>query len=365
MRPTRILLALATLLLSGCGHVIYDAPNHSHGRFDFRRPPCVPMKRLCPAGEVGVRYLGSGGVAIEWGGAVVLVGPYFSNYGLGRVLLGRLSPDLDAIRAGLSGVQGEQVAAILVGHSHHDHLGDVPAVAGIAPRARIFVNGPARTSSRPGSWENVWCPWSAGSEPGTASRGRPSASSPSAPGTRPSPCATTSGPGPVKKPLTRRPRVWSFKAGSPMAFVIDLLSPDLQRVRFRIYYQDAANPEGLGAPPEIARADGHGFDLAILCAASHNWERKAPEWILEQVRPRHVLVSHYDDFFSQSQRARRFVPLLTDTLANRYLDRIDVAFDSLGLPARGPAGEVCGPSSRRWTMPVVGERVRFAPTDSR
>jgi glyoxylase-like metal-dependent hydrolase (beta-lactamase superfamily II) len=371
MRPTTALLALA-IFLAGCGHVIRHAPNHHGAPFDFASPPCArnPDEPL-PAGQVGVRYLGSGGVAIEWGGSVVLVGPYFSNYGLSRVVLGRLSPDLDAIRAGLAGVPASRVAAILVGHSHHDHLSDVPFVLReIAPSARIFVND---------SGARLLAPWKLGDRvvsleprPGELNRleGLPIRFLAVRTGHAPTFLRYHFRSGQVARPLTKpaaRVRVRDFKAGTPMAFVIDLLSPDSRQVAFRIYYQDAPNPEGLGAPPDFVREDGRAFDLAILCAASYNWVKQAPEWILGKVRPRHVLVSHYDDFFRSRRKTGRFVPLLTGSLANGYVSRVDATFQSLGLPSRGPEGEVCGPSGPRWTMPVVGKRIRFVPAsqDSR
>src|SRR5262245_47394173 len=138
------LASLAALLLLGCGHVVYKAPNYACERFDFKNPPpCAAAGETTrPDGEtVAIRYLGAGGLAIRWRGQILLTAPFVSNYGFPRVPFGRLKPDMDVIDEGMKNVPPAEVGAILAGHAHYDHLGDLPIVARQhAPRARLYVN---------------------------------------------------------------------------------------------------------------------------------------------------------------------------------------------------------------------------------
>ncbi len=163
--------------------------------------------------------------------------------------------------------------------------------------------------------------------------------------------------GPIREPWKapwQKRHFLSLKAGTAFAFVIELMSPDLKETRFRIYYQDSANPPDTGLP---RMGDDKVFDLAVLCMASHQFVRNHPGAILGDVKPRHVLVTHYESFFQDRDRPVKFVPFLTNGSANGFLGRTRDALK--GREVSGPEGTVCGPSSPGWTMPMPGEWVRF------
>jgi hypothetical protein len=364
----RFALVPVLVWLVGCGHVIQPELAPNWGRFDFAQPPCTLSPRPDAADDqVVLRYLGAGGLYVEWQGSALLMAPFFSNPGVLRVQFGRLSSDAEAIRRGLDGTDTFRVAAIAAGHSHYDHLGDLPVVAETyAPAARIYVNqtgwnalapiGPLtdRVVSLEGEEGQDWI-WLRD------------------PDTNPLPIRfrkVESGHAPqfphyhfaageIEKPWTEdwtHHRFRDLKGGKTFAFVIDLMSADLQKVRFRMYYQDAANPPGTGFPA-FAGMDEHGFDLAVLCMASYQFVRCHPELILAHLRPRHVLIAHYEDFFRDRSKPVRFVFPLTDAAANRFLQRTRDAMS--GLTTKGPEGTVCGPSGPSFTMPMPGEWIRF------
>ena len=356
--------SLAAVLLLGCGHVIYQAPNHACKPFDFKHPPrCAPDESATSGVEVAIRYLGAGGVAIRWRGQILLTAPFFSNYGFPRVPFGRLKPDGGAIKDGMAGITPAEVGAILAGHSHYDHLGDLPIVAEkYALRAGLYVNDSGLNllahalGSRVQSLErSLETPVQLQDAAGRSLPFRVRA------------VASEHAPhflryhwagGPVKRPWMdpwERLRLWHMRSGTTLAYVIDLLD-EKDEARYRIYYQDAASGDHIGVP----REDGRPYDLAILCIASHNWVEDAPQALLGRLRPRHVLVAHYEDFFRRGGK-RPFVPLLTNRLANRYLVRVQDSLRGQGRLPAGPVGTVCGPSGAEWTMPLLGEEVRFQP----
>ncbi|HYN21837.1 MAG TPA: hypothetical protein VE078_12820, partial [Thermoanaerobaculia bacterium] len=150
-----------------------------------------------------------------------------------------------------------------------------------------------------------------------------------------------------------------LKAGRTFAFVIDFMARDLQTVRFRLYYQDSASPEGKGYPELEEALEGDyraDYDLAVLCMASSQFVRNHPGGIVGNLKPRHVLITHYEDFFRDPQKPLRFVTLLTNGAANRFLAKVQ---ETPHKDAIGPVDEVCGPSSRVSTMPLPGEWLRF------
>jgi hypothetical protein len=279
--------------------------------------------------------------------------------------------DDPAVGRGLAGIPLESVGAILVGHSHYDHLGDLPAVARATPNANLYVNrsGVNALAGPDPALEPRLCEldslagkgWihlqDAGGHP-LPFRILPVRSSHA-----PHVLSLTLWGGETgreSRPWNRR-RHGALQAGQPFAFVIDLLeeaAPDA-RVRFRIYAQDAASQAPLGLPPRAERGDPP-YDLAVVCMASTQWVTGHPERLLERVAPRHVLVTHYENFLRPWGPRRGFVPLLTRGVANGFLGRMVQALD--GLPAAPPRWKACGPSSARWTMPLTGEWLAFPPS---
>jgi L-ascorbate metabolism protein UlaG (beta-lactamase superfamily) len=368
-KALRAALSSAFALLLGCGgHLVRNAPNHRGGPFDFQYPPCSPAPRAgVETGEVEVRYLGAAGLYLRWGGDSILLGPYFSNPNLFRVLLGKWGMDRAAIERGLAGVPVSDVEAIFAGHSHYDHIGDLPRVLEMADHARVFANTSGihalapyaanrGTALEDHANEWVWITGVHGERRPIRFFAVPSEHAPQV-----DHHLWAGGP-PIRQdwrqPWTHH-RFHDLKAGQTFALVIDLMSDDLTAVRYRLYYQDAASGQGIGEPP--AFADGHPFDLAVLCIASYDKAPGQPAAILRALKhPRHVLVTHYDDFFRPQDRPVRFVGLLTDGKVERYLRTICAELGCDGSSGAGPAGQVCGPSASRWTMPLPGEWMRFA-----
>lgn len=357
--PPVFVLALSAALCAGCAHTISRAPNHGNGPFDFRTARCErPSGGGVADDRVSVRYLGAGGVAIGWKGETVLTAPFFSNYSLARVLLGRICPNEKAIEKGLENVSLPTVRAVLAGHSHYDHVGDLPAVVPKLPEGvKVFTNDSGVKllgHVLPGQVESLQGRLGKTVEiPGADGRAR----------FRVFAVSTEHAPH-IFRYLWGRgeaeewkgawtPPVRLLKCGMPLAFVLDLLDPESGETRFRIYLQDTASGAGQGLPPAELTENGPRFDLAVFCLPSYTLVKDAPGWLLGKLQPRHVLVTHYEDFFQS--RDRRFVTLMTRRKADRYLDQIETRLKE----PRGPIGDVCGPSAPAWTMPLPGEALTF------
>ncbi len=378
MKKTRLLI-VATLVLAGAGwillasmgrgHVIRAPWVPNHGRdFDFSDPPCSPAAR--PAedpGAVLLRYLGAGGLYVEWRGSAILTAPFFSNPSVFDVAFDTVSPDRDAIRRGMQGIPTERIGAVLVGHSHYDHIADLPTLLdGTLSGVPIYVNqsGANMLSGCRSAGdlvvledhENRWI------RP-VDSEGRPLPIR-----FLPVPSAHAAhlplyhyAPGEVSEAWTDCLNGKAFgrlKEGRTYAFLIDLLADDGRTVEFRIHYQDAVSSQPLGFPPPQVMARRKA-DLAVVCLASYWMVERYPEGILEHVRARHALVTHYEDFFTSIDAPLRFVRTLTDRRANRFMRRLEAEMSRPFHRPRGPSVRVCGPSGAAWTMPLPGEWIRF------
>jgi L-ascorbate metabolism protein UlaG (beta-lactamase superfamily) len=73
---------------------------------------------------IRVTWLGTAGFAIEHAGTVVLLDPYVSRPSLWRCLRAPLVSDADAVAR-----YAPRADAIVAGHTHFDHVLDVPAIA--------------------------------------------------------------------------------------------------------------------------------------------------------------------------------------------------------------------------------------------
>ncbi|HEX5717033.1 MAG TPA: MBL fold metallo-hydrolase [Thermoanaerobaculia bacterium] len=362
LRSAAVLTLTLALTCAGCGHVIQGefAPNHPGKTYDFAGRKC---DRQRPGGagpdEVFIRYLGAGGLYLEWRGTPVLFGPFFSNPSFPRALLGRLAANQVRIEGGLKGMDLGGVKAIFVGHAHYDHLADVPfIVESFSPDAKVYVNQTganmlAKVNSVQGKVRVLEHEPKA--EVGLIRvRAVKSKHAPLFWGIH---WARGEVGDPWKKDWTRR-RFRQLKGGTTFAFVIDLLD-DLGAVRYRIYYQDSASPEGEGVPA-FEDAFEPGYDLAVLCMASFKYVKNHPGGILDKLRPRHVLVTHYENFSRDSldpDKPLQFVTLLTNRGANKFLGTVRASLSA--EPSTGPVDAVCGPSSPVSTMPLPGEWLRF------
>lgn len=372
MRGLPIVLAAAALALStwAChGHVIRHeyAPNHD-AAFDFSAPPCAPAPRPdAAAGDLVVRYLGVSGLYLEWRGVSLLTAPFLSNHRLLKAGFGKIRWDIEAIEQGLAGLPLDEVRAVLAGHSHYDHLGDLPPILlDHATRAEVWVNRSGlnmlsafpelaeRTRSldeRLGEWIRLE------DESG---------------GTLPvrfmaleSSHADHFGrmhyaPGHVDRPWTgwEGRRLRQMREGTILAFLIDFLSADGETVEFRLFYQDAASPSLLGFPPSGLLSD-RAVDLAVTCMPSFWKAGDYPAEVLRRTNARHVLVTHYEDFFRPREKTLRFVALLSDRRANRFLERTKTEMSRPRHRAQGPDPCTCGPCGPGWSMPLPGEWLRF------
>jgi L-ascorbate metabolism protein UlaG (beta-lactamase superfamily) len=263
-----------------------------------------------------VHYLGVSGFLLKRGDDVVLTAPLYSNPSLAEVALEHaIRPDAAQVDRFLP-PEAARAQAILVGHSHYDHLLDVSDVARRhARQARIYgspttkhllapfpgLDGRVVTVSEddagshqaPGRWLEV------------APRVRVMAlvSEHSVQVTLDLPFDSHPLPihvwrGGLEADLTEPPRTASdWAEGAVYAWVVDFLDGPGGRPVFRVYFQDSGTNEPVGYVPETLLREKR-VDVALLCVGGDFHRlRRHPEGILQNTRPRHAVLGHWEDFF--------------------------------------------------------------------
>jgi hypothetical protein len=248
-------------------------------------------------------HLGSGGWIIERGDDQVLAAPLFSNPSLLRTGLRSIRSDTALVDRYMSRYDVTGATEILVGHAHYDHLMDVPRVArSHAPNARIVGNTTVKNTL--GTWSGVGDRVDvvneiAGDQHTVGEWLRYGDGVPIM-GLRSKHAAHFDGytlyRGTRDRPLTSEPRwVTEWLEGRSHAYLVDFLDPD-GSVAFRVSYQDAVSPAPAGFAPE-ALIEQHPVDVAIFVPATFDQVDWHPEAFVENLRPEHVLLGHWEDFF--------------------------------------------------------------------
>lgn len=329
----------------------------------------VPSRDPAHATTLQIRYLGAGGVLLKRGDDAVLTAPFYSNPTFSQIVFGQLGfvafeSNPAEIRRFLGPKDRDDLApvtAVLVGHAHYDHLMDLPYIKQhFLPNATIYGSDtmqhtlagdktldPAKVKSlEPRAW----------SVPAEGQPEAPAQWTPVGPRLRvlalQSEHAPIFGgwwkfsPGAYQAPLKALPaRPWGWREGQTLAYLIDFLGADGKTVDFRIHYQDAASTPPLGFPPLFrGTPDERRVDVAILCVPGFNQVKNYPEALIERIKPRSVVLVHWEDFFA---------PLPDDARELRVVANTDVADFLARLKP--------GARDARVTMPAPGAWLRYAP----
>jgi hypothetical protein len=110
--------------------------------------------------------------------------------------------------------------------------------------------------------------------------------------------------------------------GETFAFLIDFLD-DAGEVAFRVYYQDAVVAPPLGFAPDELIAE-RPVDVAIFVPATFDQVDWHPEAFVENLRPKRVLLGHWEDFFVPVDDPTKAI-MLSDI--GHFQDRLERVFD--------------------------------------
>ncbi len=251
---------------------------------------------------VQIQWLGVAGYWISLDGHAVLLSPFYSKQSIFRLAFSSLEVNTALIDRKLPSVQG--VEAILVGHAHYDHLLDVPYIAtrhataapiyGSRTAVNILAGFGIPAARRIEVARDAWTY--------TASRRIRFAAfrSEHAPHVG---RIVHLWSGEVPEPMTKPPTTArQFQEGLPLSYLIEFLDAE-EKPLFAIFYQDSASTGGVGFPTIPHRP----VDVALLTVPSWKNVDRYPEDVLAQLRPDHVILGHFDDFFTDPEREMSFL----------------------------------------------------------
>jgi L-ascorbate metabolism protein UlaG (beta-lactamase superfamily) len=270
--------------------------------------------------EVRLRWLGAAGFAIEHAGWVLLVDPYVTRATLTQCVMGALWPDRGAVAR-----YAPRADAIVVGHTHFDHVLDVPEIAR-STGARVFGSRSAAAlclargipADRVEDVERDASTAPLEREVGPfALRFVPSAHSRLLLGRVPFP-------GDIADCGDIPMRAEAYRCGA--VFGVEI------RVAGRTLYH-------LGSAELVdANIDVKNVDLLLLCVAGWKSSRDLPERAAHRLAPGAILLSHWDDFLRPLDRPARALPAQD---LPRLVDRLEQAARGVRVGTLPLLGEVC------------------------
>lgn len=277
--------------------------------------------------HVFVRYLGVGGVLLSRGQDTILTAPLYSNPSLAEFAMDHQVRSDPMVIERLFPAEGKTAQAILVGHSHYDHLLDVPYIAeNLAKDADVYgstttvnllhsirgkLKAPhvvhaldAKAADPTNGVDGEWVPIprtrmrvlairSEHSDQFEMSAMRIRMPLHMFRGRQDEPLAA----------LPERPSGWP--EGPVFAYLIDFLD-GTGKPEFRVYYQDSGANRPIGVPTaaQLKAWGRERVDLALICLGGE-FPRlvEHPEYLIRTLRPRFALLIHWEDFFATQQAA--------------------------------------------------------------
>jgi hypothetical protein len=332
---------LAGLLLSSCRYL-------SAGDATALRPVAASQTKrvvLCAAepcrDSVDVIAMGvSGFLFMGWRDTthLMMTPPAFRHPSVARLFFwdfiagtrpdtARISRRLAAMPAASPGrLRG--VRDVLVGHAHYDHLLDVPPLARSMPNARIhgsrtvvnILHGDSALRSRLDSVEyraaydstrlGRWTPsgpWRYKPFAWQHARNLP---------------GMTWAPGDVLTPLNALPRTAAgWKMGRVHGYTLDLVGDDGTPACRFIIGDAAASARVVARNHEVWRRETPArTTVAVLSAGNYDRVEAYPDTLLALVKPGHVLVGHWEEFFSSPEKPWKVVRGIDGRDLRRRLD---------------------------------------------
>lgn len=295
MISRRQLLAGAAGGVAGCGASLRDFPFDHGGPLGTELGLELHMFSVCCAW-------------LRWAGGSLLIDPFWTHLPLGRVVFGQVvePPDVLAGREAMF----TDTRAVLVGHTHYDHVMGLPQVDALMPadghhlgsptlghtfaasglqRPVVDVSAYLATEAAPPRW---WV------HPSGALRVLPLRSD------HPSQWLFFHlYRRQLKRPRRRPPRrVGHYQEGLTLAYLVDLMDGD--RIQARVYVETSSCGHVSGYPPADVLRE-RPVDLALVSMDIANQAQAGEGSVLDVLGAPLVFFVHYEDFFAPLDRPPR------------------------------------------------------------
>lgn len=293
----RHLLQSGLAMLAGCG-----APLHKFAFDSGDTPSSAP--------GLQINFFGVTCFLLQWRDTAVLIDPFWTYLPLMKVGFGKTMPDPKQVDKYLPMLG--KVESVLVGHSHYDHVLDLPYVAPhLSSGTEVFanqtlahtlapmnlpltfrsVNETVTTAEKMGMWN-------------LANQGRVRIL-PILSGHPNNYAFIHVWKNRIHKDRSSPPtRAHHFQEGITLAFLVDFLAADGQTIVHRIYVQTSSRgwPDGYFPKAVLNKKK---VDVALLAMDCANIESKGRDSIIDFIEPETVLFCHWENFFRTKEQSPR------------------------------------------------------------
>ncbi len=268
---------------------------------------------------LAAQYLGCGGLYLLKDGEGILIDPFFSNQKISRLVLSTLGnkrkirSDPKMVEFGLNSMRrldslyAKHVKAILVAHSHYDHLLDVPAVyQSLVEKPDVYLNESGRNVC-----SAVIDPENLKLLEGHATT-QNCVAAPIWVGDKVCvyPILAKHNPhiqnikffdGSVARPLTyfndpyAKTKANDWLEGNTYSFLIDYFDAK-GKIELRLFVQSSSCPPMAGVPPDSLLRQ-RPVDVAFLGVASYKASPLYPDMLISKINPQKIVWIHWEDFF--------------------------------------------------------------------
>lgn len=220
---------------------------------------------------LSITFLGTAGFTLAAGAHTIAIDPNITRPGLFQTAFGRLTPDEALIASVIP-----RADAVLIGHSHHDHALDGPAVCRQTGAMLYGSQATAHIATAYGlspSQMTIVVPRVTLTHGDTCITPLPSRHGKALLGRVPLP-------GDIRTPPPWPPRVFDLRHGPVYQWLIEIAGT-------RILHVDSAD----FIDEELMQAD-----ILCLCAVGRQYRRDYTRRVIELVCPKVVIPCHWDDF---------------------------------------------------------------------
>ena len=239
-------------------------------------------------------WLGTAGMFITDGETGILIDPYVSRFGLGKIALGlALSTDHDLVQKWADKLGRKNINAVIVSHSHFDHVADAPYFAMEANAPLIGTESTLNVGRGAGMAERKLLV----AQPGqTITIGIftvkfiESLHGPALMGRVPYP-------GTIEKPLVQPAKATDYRLGGVFALLITHPYGTI------LHHGSAGFKTGM-------YDDGTVADVLLLGIGGRGETEQYLENVVLKTRARHVIPIHFDNFFKPLDDEMSFLPFV-------------------------------------------------------
>jgi len=298
---------------------------------------CKPLKQITFAehqpfdekkisDSLRIEFNGVANFYIQYKGSAVLTDPFMSNPGAGKVMFGKIKPNLKLIESFQP--KTYNIKLLSIGHAHYDHIFDLPffiphlnkntkilgssnslmlAKVLNAEQECIDIAAMKATSDKPGTW--VYAADSTVRMMATQSAHLPHL------------LGISLYHGKYESPLTSYPvKAKKFLQDETLAFLIDFLDATHQPEK-RIYFSSSAVnfPNGY-FPQEVLNEKE--VDVAIISVALLQKVKDYPENFIKFLKPKETIPCHWENFFRTRDKKLKPVSMTRHKILFKAMDEL-------------------------------------------